>query len=385
MTGANRRNVPQPKMILALFPELLSRGGIQRTSQNVCAVLQEFADDLGDTCELLSLNDPEGLHQLEVAGRRFVVRGFAKRKRSFVWALLSRCFRTRILYLGHPNFAPLGLLCKFLNSRVRYVVSAYGLEVWNPLSAFRKLGLQRASGVTSISEFTARSLIEVQGVDPAKIEVIPCVINAELLHANGNGTQPDAQRGDQKILLAVARLDTRERHKGLDEVILALPQLTEAVPELVFVIAGDGDDRDRLEEFARNRGLSQRVIFKGVVSDEELIELYRGCDVFLMPSSQEGFGIVFLEAMAFKKPVIGGNHGGTPEVILDNETGFLVDHGDVDALADRIATLLENPELCRRMGEAGRRRVEENYSFEPLRKRLMDLFARLQTSDDPQP
>jgi glycosyltransferase involved in cell wall biosynthesis len=118
-----------------------------------------------------------------------------------------------------------------------------------------------------------------------------------------------------------------------------------------------------------------------VVSDEELVELYKSCDIFLMPSRQEGFGIVFLEAMAFKKPVIGGNHGGTPEVILDNETGFLVEHGDVDGLADRIAILLRDPELCKRMGEAGRRRVEENYTFEPLRRKLMDLFAQLEASE----
>jgi glycosyltransferase involved in cell wall biosynthesis len=148
----------------------------------------------------------------------------------------------------------------------------------------------------------------------------------------------------------------------------------------VFVIAGDGDDRSRLEELAEERGLADRVIFKGAVSDEELIDLYKGCDVFLMPSRQEGFGIVFLEAMAFKKPVIGGNHGGTPEVVLHKETGFLVEHGDVDDLARRIATLLDDPELCQRMGEAGRRRVEENYTFESLRRSLIGLFTRLQAS-----
>ncbi len=367
-------------MILVLFPELLCKGGIQRMGQQVCAVLQELADDLEQSSELFSLNDPEGLHHLEVAGRRFVVRGFAKKKSSFVWAVLSRSFKTSILYVGHPHFAPLGLLCKFMNPHLRYVVSAYGLEVWTPLSALRRLGLQRATAVTSISDFTARKIIDVQGVAPARIKVIPCVITSEWLHANGNGAQTHRPAGAQRILLAVGRLDARERHKGLDEVILALPQLTRIVPELVFVIAGDGDDRDRLEQLARTRGLSHRVIFKGAVSDEELVELYKNCDVFLMPSSQEGFGIVFLEAMAFKKPVIGGNHGGTPEVILDNETGFLVEHGDVDALAQRIAVLLNDPELCKRMGEAGRRRVEENYTFEPLRKRLMGLFIRLQAS-----
>jgi phosphatidylinositol alpha-1,6-mannosyltransferase len=150
------------------------------------------------------------------------------------------------------------------------------------------------------------------------------------------------------------------------------------VPETVYMIVGDGDDRERLEELAKKNGMSGRVIFTGVVSDEELIGFYKRCDVFLMPSRQEGFGIVFLEAMAFEKPVIGGNHGGTPEVIVDNETGFLVEHGDVDALADRIIRLLLDEELCQRMGRAGRRRVEENYTFDPFRQRLISFLSRVQ-------
>jgi glycosyltransferase involved in cell wall biosynthesis len=371
-------------MILAIFPELLSRGGIQRITQHVCAVLQEIADDAPEPCQLFSLNDPKGLHHVDVAGRSFVVRGFAKNKLSFIGAILSTIFRCRLLYAGHPNFASLGLFCKFLNPRVHYVVSGYGIEVWTRLSPLRRLGLRRAKVVTSISHFTARKMIEVQGVDPARVEVIPCVISTEFLHANGNGNQrPRRSLADrQQTLLAVGRLDARERRKGLDEVILALPRLAASFPDVNFVIAGDGDDRGRLEELARKHDLSSRVSFKGEVSDKELVELYKSCDVFLMPSSQEGFGIVFLEAMAFRKPVIGGNHGGTPEVILDNETGFLVEHGDVGALADRIATLLGNPELCKRMGEAGRRRLEENYTFGSLRQRLMALFAQLRTSEN---
>jgi len=365
-------------MILAIFPELLSRGGIQRISQQVCAVLQEVADDEKESCYLFSLNDPEGFHQVDVAGRGFVVRGFGKKRIGLVRALLSRSLKIRLLYIGHPHFAPLGLLCKVFNPHLRYVVSAYGLEVWNSLSRVRRLSLRRATALTSISAFTARKMSEVQGVDAAKIEVIPCVISGELLHANGNGRKPPSPHNSPKILLVVGRLDARERHKGLDEVILALPQITKTAPDVMLVVAGDGDDRNRLEELVSKRGMSDRVIFKGIVSDEELIDLYKRCDVFLMPSSQEGFGIVFLEAMAFKKPVIGGNHGGTPEVIIDNETGFLVEHGDVEALANKISTLLHDPELCNRMGEAGRRRVEENYTFESLRKNIRSLFTRIQ-------
>jgi phosphatidyl-myo-inositol dimannoside synthase len=364
-------------MMLAIFPELLSKGGIQRFSQQVCAVLKEIADGLNEPCHLLSLNDPKGTHKVEVAGRTFVVRGFGHSRAHFVFALLPLSFKSRFLYVGHPHFAPVGLLCKILNPKLRYIVSAFGLEVWHRLPLQRRLGLGHASAITSISEFTAQKMIDIQGVSSSRIRVIPCVIAENLLAANAKDIPPPSGDSRQrKTLLTVGRLDGRERQKGLDEVIQALPQLAQ---ETVFVIAGDGDDRSRLERLAQERGLTDRVIFTGVVSDAELVALYRSCDVFLMPSRQEGFGIVFLEAMAFEKPVIGGNYGGTPEVILNNETGFLVEYGDVGALVDRIKVLLGNPELCKQMGEAGRRRVEQYYTFEPLRKNLIGLFAQLQT------
>lgn len=95
-----------------------------------------------------------------------------------------------------------------------------------------------------------------------------------------------------------------------------------------------------------------------------------------MPSCQEGFGVVFLEAMTFGKPVIGGNHGGIPEVIKDTVTGFLVEYGDVDALASRLICLLQDENLCKKMGEAGRQLVRQNYTFEHLRQRLIPILLK---------
>ena len=141
------------------------------------------------------------------------------------------------------------------------------------------------------------------------------------------------------------------------------------------MIVGDGDYRPYLQELADEMGVSDQVLFVGEKSDDDLKAYYRNADVFAMPSRQEGFGIVFLEAMAFGKPVIGGNHGGTPEVVIDRETGFLVDYGDVDAVASCIIRLLSDQELCTRMGEAGQRRVEENYTFEHFRMRLTRLLT----------
>lgn len=367
-------------MILGLFPELLSNGGIQRISQNICAVLQEFADNRGQVCNIFSLNDPKGFHELEVAGRRYKVRGFGKNKLRFVLTIFAVSFKSRLFYIAHPNFALLGLLFKLLNPHARYIVAAYGVDVWNPLPLLCRLGLRYAHALTAISNFTAQKMVEIQGVEPNQIEVIPCIIDDSLLKANGNKSQLNSKHHDQRILLTVGRLVACERLKGIDEVILALPKVTKLISNTVYVVVGEGDDRGRLEELVKKNNLSSHVVFTGTVSDEKLVELYQGCDVFLMPSRQEGFGIVFLEAMAFKKPVIGGNHGGTPEVIVDNETGFLVEHGDVNTLADHIIRLLSDQELSERMGNAGCLRVKNHYTFEPLRHKLMSFLAQVEAS-----
>ena len=346
-------------------------------SQHVCAVLHEMAENLERPCHLFSLNDPVGVHVMKVAGRRFTVRGFGKKKGSFVRAVIAKIPNGRLVYTAHPSFGPLGLLCKLLNSRVHYVVTAHGTEVWNPMSWLHRLALQHATALTAVSASTAQYLIQVQGVDPSKIVVIPNAIGPDLLSPNGYKVGTDLLFGSRQILLAVGRLDAGERLKGLDKVILALPEVIKVVPELTFVIAGEGDDRQRLEDLAKGLGVSDSVCFTGALSDEELVGLYKRCDVFVMPSKQEGFGIVFLEAMACSKPVIGGRHGGTPEIILDSVTGYLVDHNDIETLIDRISRLLGDAALRRRMGEAGRRRVEENYTFEPMRKRFIGLLTEV--------
>ncbi|MBI4507924.1 MAG: glycosyltransferase family 4 protein, partial [Chloroflexi bacterium] len=140
---------------------------------------------------------------------------------------------------------------------------------------------------------------------------------------------------------------------------------------------GDGDDRPELERLAEESGVAQRVVFAGTKVGEELATYYRACDVFVMPSIKEGFGIVFLEAMAFGKPVVGGNHGGTPEAVQDGVTGFLVQYGDESALADRLSLLLRDAELRARMGEAGRRHVAAQYTFGHFSERLTGVLAEI--------
>jgi glycosyltransferase involved in cell wall biosynthesis len=161
----------------------------------------------------------------------------------------------------------------------------------------------------------------------------------------------------------------------MDTVIQALPQVLTVVPDTRYVIVGDGNDRPRLESLAKAVDVAEHVFFVGAIGHDELVKYYEACDVFVMPSHAEGFGIVFLEAMAFAKPVIGGNHGGTPDVIRDGVTGFLVEYGDIDGLTSRILSLLQNEELRQKMGQTGRQYVEENFSFARFQHRLVHLLT----------
>jgi glycosyltransferase involved in cell wall biosynthesis len=251
-----------------------------------------------------------------------------------------------------------------LNPAARYLVSTYGTEVWQPLPRLRTFGLQRADRVTAIAKFNAEKVAALQRIAPEKIAIVPCALDPDFAGSNGVAPRQSAP-GEPPIILTVARLMSPERgeYKGIDTVIEAMPEVLEGFPGVRYVVVGDGDDRPRLEKLARRCGVHERVIFTGAVEHAALCAFYEACEVFAMPSRTEGFGIVFLEAMALGKPVVGGNHGGTPEVWAEGTAGFLVDHGDIRALAGRLKLLMSDSDLRARMGAAGRAIVAREFSF----------------------
>ena len=156
----------------------------------------------------------------------------------------------------------------------------------------------------------------------------------------------------------------------------ALPRVFQAVPYASYVVIGDGDLRPHLQELAEKLGVSERVSFLGHQEDKDLKDYYMKCDVFVMPSRQEGFGIVFLEAMGFGKPVIAAAFGGASDIVIDGLTGFLVEYGDVDALGDRLISILRDSDLRGRMGASGRERVSASYTFMHFQQRLAVLLTQ---------
>ena len=184
------------------------------------------------------------------------------------------------------------------------------------------------------------------------------------------------------ILLSVGRL---QRRKGHDLTIEAVAMLAADFPSLHYVIAGTGLERGRLEALSAARGIVDRVHFTGDFPAADLPALYAACDLFVLPTRQdeqdiEGFGIVFLEAAASGKAAVGGNNGGVPEAIAAGQTGSLVDGNDVAELARTIRMYVEAPDLLSRMGEAGRRRVIQSFTWERAASLVTELHTVVATT-----
>jgi phosphatidylinositol alpha-1,6-mannosyltransferase len=259
---------------------------------------------------------------------------------------------------------------------LKTIICTHGLEVWEPLSAVRKLALRRANVVLAPSQDTANHVADAQKVKRERIRVLPWALDPDFEALSANGAQVKLPHGypEGRVILTVGRWLATERYKGMDTLITALPRILTRWPELHLLAVGEGDDRAWLEDLAEQNGVNRHVHFLSGLSYPELAACYSACEIFALPSGGEGFGLVYLEAMARGKPVIGGAHGGAPEVIEDGVTGYLVPHGDAAQLATSIDTLLADPELAQKMGARGRQRVERDFKFSVFAKSLKKIL-----------
>ncbi len=270
---------------------------------------------------------------------------------------------------------PEGLAARlaFPRARTPYVCWVHGEELAYMRSSRELHGLglhvfRRAAGIIVNSRHTA-GVLRGFGVAPRRLAVAHPGVDASRFTACADEVSAVRARyagPGEVLLLSVGRL---QRRKGHDLVLAALARLAPGGPPLRYLVAGDGEERDRLQALAREAGVADRVSFAGRVADDELPAFYGACDVFVMPNRVEGgdfegFGIVFVEAAAAGKPSIGGVTGGAPEAVEDGVTGLLVSGTDVAELAAAIARLAGDAGLRRAMGQAGRRRAREQFTWE---------------------
>jgi glycosyltransferase involved in cell wall biosynthesis len=383
--GRSVRMAAPGMKILILATDIFSRGGIAKYTWTLASTLGGLlgAENVDVLCFFDWGYQGQSPHDFGVKGM------VSSRPRASVWAQLRFLFEVAkagmrgydLVIVNHVALAPVAAMIKLVFGTPCWV-SCHSVEIWWGTSRLRYAALRHADLILPVSRYTANVVQKMKGIQSSQVKVVYNTVPdsfSELLIPQGVPRLP----GAGPMLLSVCSLVNGNEFKGVDTVIRALPRLLKAVPDLRYVVVGDGELRPMLQALAAEVRVAENVKFMGEVSDAELAEQYRTCDVFVLPSrgqqehgvtGGEGFGRVYVEAALAGKPVVGSRSGGAAEAILHGKTGFGVDPDSVEDVAESILTLLRHPQLAAEMGSAGRAWGLATFSQDALSASLRDLL-----------
>ena len=332
----------------------MSHGGMQRYNQQLIDAVQSLARGENTRADVWSLNDHP---------RTPGMRAFGRDRKRFIRSALLWAWRDQpeSVIIGHVHFALLAAAYRIVSPRSRLYVLALGKEVEAPLELASRIALRLCAGVLAISESTKALMVQQQGIPERRLHILYYGFEPK----EPASCTPGDHEGDLDTfsLLSVTRLATDDRYKGIQTTLEAVMRLRPEFPYLRYTVVGDGTDRRWLEQYARELGIADSVRFVGQVSDTTLNELYAACDVFVLPSTHEGLGIVYLEAMACGKPVIGVRAGGVADIVVHEANGLLLEEQSAESLSKAIRRLAVDSALRRRLGAWGAEHTVPAFSF----------------------
>lgn len=361
--------------ILLLMPSLFTIGGIQKFSRNLFDAL-----DLGfrenEFTAVLLLDKKNNAFKIwrnfrllfcgEIPGV-FLKKVLFGLKASKV--VLFR--RPQYIICGHINLSWLVLFFK-KTFAIKYVVIAHGKEIWEINKGVKFNALKNADLILAVSQYTKLRMMN-NGISESKIEILCNAVDTDFFVPKARSVKlaENLKIATKKVLLTVARV-VDNRHKGFDEMLKAMEELKE---EYVWLVVGSGNGLLGLIKKAQQLKIEHKIRFCSQINDPELVDYYNLCDVFVMPSNEEGFGIVFLEALSCGKPVIAGNRDGSGEPLMKGKLGILVNPDKIKELVEAIKKICAqncldyNPEFLRT-------EVINNFGIPVFNKKLEVIFSR---------
>lgn len=229
-----------------------------------------------------------------------------------------------------------------------------------------------ATQIVAVSNYSKGKILDYYNLDRSRIQVVPNGVDVEKFKPiNPTDAKKQFDLGNEPTVLFVGSLVPR---KGLPYLVEAAKKIVKQQANTRFVIVGSGPLKSQLDQSLKVSGLARNFTFIGSLKDDQLPAINNAADVFVLPSIQEGQGIVLLEAQACGKPVVAFGVGGVKEAVRESETGFLLELGDTVGLADRILELISSEALRQKMGDAGRRFVSENYTWDLCAQRMLGIY-----------
>ncbi|MCX6895497.1 MAG: glycosyltransferase family 4 protein [Verrucomicrobia bacterium] len=331
--------------ILSLVTDAFGgHGGIAKFNRDLLTALCAAPDVQGVTALPRLLPSPVGELPAKLD---FDTRGVGGKLR-YALAVLKAAIRNRkseIILCGHINLLPLAFLARLV-CRAPVVLVIHGVDAWQPTrSGLVNRLARRVDAVIAVSEFTKQKFLAWAQPVRARGFVLPNCVDLARFTPGPKSPTLLARYGLQgkTVLLTVARLSAVERYKGHDQILELLPALAAQIPNASYLVVGDGDDRERLERKAIELGVRERVVFAGKIAEAEKVEHYRLADVFVMPGRGEGFGIVYLEALACGVPVVASKVDASAEVARGCELAVTVAPDDLREIREGILAMLKAP------------------------------------------
>jgi phosphatidylinositol alpha-1,6-mannosyltransferase len=364
--------------IVGLFPDLLGRGGIQETGRQTVSALCRIFENRGRTTHFMGLNDPRGRQSLLIGNQTIRLEGFARSKFRFVSYCIAQARKNpQFVLAAHPNLAAVAIVIRFFSPSTKIIVMSHGIEIWERMPIHRHRALLSCDIVIATSKYNVQKLIHLQKIPARKIRLVPWPLSPttlQLADANVELPVPNTfPRG--RVILTVGRWSANERYKGADQLIRAVAELRRALPDVQLVVVGNGDDLPRLKQIATDLAVNEATHFLGDLSREELAGCYKSAELFAMPSTGEGFGLVFLEAMAFRKPIVGVAAGGSVDLLIDGVNALVVRPHDSFALVSALEKLLRDKTLADQLGHRGGEIVRDKYRFDGFEHNLKRILV----------
>jgi len=335
------------KVILFTLQTFSTTGGIQKMTRTLGHSLYRAATTNNWNFELWSAYDKQNdLMEQYLPAASF--KGFGINRIGFVLKTISSSIKPDVAILSHINLAIIGLIIKFINPKCRLWLVAHGIEVWRPLSFFKRLMLKHCDSVICVSNYTKQQMINRHKLSADKCIVLNNAIDPfmrlpDTFAKPENLLQRYGLNDNDFIIFSLTRLASTEQYKGYDQVISVLGNLKSEFPQIKYMLSGKYDEQEyiRIKKLIAAHDLGEYVILTGFIDEAELTDHFLLADLFVLPSKKEGFGIVFIEALACGLPVICGNADGSIDAIRNGELGEAIDPDNLSELNNAITRHLQ--------------------------------------------
>lgn len=354
-------------------------GGIEKVCRIAGKAFFEYGIENNEQILIKSLHDSEKAAYNNSYFPRNIFKGYKGNIPVYIFktALIAR--RARVVVLSHVNLLPVGWLIKFLSPKTKLILITHGIEIWNPLKIGILKMLRKCDRILAVSSYTRNRIIEVHKIAPEKCCVLNNCLDPFLQLPQKNSNLDLRERygfgKEDKIIFTLTRISAEERYKGYDKVIEALALLQEKHPSAKYLISGSADatEKKKIIDQVKSLKIEDKVVLSGFIAETEIADHFQLADVYIMPSKKEGFGIVFIEAMFYKLPVIAGNTDGSTDALLSGKLGILVDPDNIITIKDSLDKILSG----RNSFIPDPKILMSNFGYQAYKEHIENLVCRI--------